>query len=312
MIDFKGRSILSVLDFTREEMDHVFQVAERIEKLYQTKRKTQLCADAVIGVLFFQPSTRTRLSFESAAQRLGGSVIGFASPEVSRAGDKFKESMADTAKVIGKYVDAIVIRHTDENAVAEFARHIDIPVINAGNGHVEHPTQALLDLYTIKREKGRIDDLNVLLVGNMNWRTLHSLPFALAKYQNVNVSILCPDTGEKAIPVWVQKTFDDLNLNYRRITALDEVVRDVDVIYDETLGLSDETTPGRFILSKEKLLEAKDDLIILHPLPRADELSVDVDSTPYARYFEQVFYGLIVRMALLTLVLGKADQLDHW
>ena len=310
MFEFEGRSILSILDFSREEIEYVFEIANRIESQYRQKRRSRLCEEEVMAVLFFQPSTRTRLSFETAMQRLGGGVIGFASPEVSRAGDKFQESIADTARVIENYADVAVIRHYEDYVPAEFAKYTKIPVINAGNGHIEHPTQALLDIYTIKREKGQIDGIKVLLLGNMNWRTMHSFPFGLAKYRGVEIFIMSPE--DKEMPEWVIEKFDDLGLNYRKVDSIKDVIEDIDVIYDETFGYRTEITEEKYRLSLEKLREAKEDLIILHPLPRTDELSPDLDGTPFAKYFVQSYYGLMIRMALLVLVLGKVNNLGNW
>jgi len=295
-------------------MEVVFEAARKMEPIAADRTKSTLLQDKILATLFFQPSTRTRLSFESAMQRLGGSVLGFASPEVSRAGDVYAETLRDTGHMIQLYSDIVAIRHPHVDAPSILAETVDIPVINAGAGITstsktgpigEHPTQTLLDLYTIKQEKTRIDGLKILLMGNMGSRAIHSLGIGLAKFDGVQIYVL---TSERlGLPDVIKRDFDDANLRYRMISNVKDVAEELDVIYvvsiRQALGL--DKTPDAYVLDIEKLKGAKPDLIVLHPLPRLDELPVEIDSTPYAKYYVQAYNGLIVRMALLALLLGK-------
>jgi aspartate carbamoyltransferase catalytic subunit len=305
---FKGRDILSMLDFTRKDIEYIFKIAEKMEPIAFNRKRTDLLKDYVMATLFFEPSTRTRLSFETAMLRLGGGVTGWASPEVSRTAI---ETIPDTAKVIEGYVDVVVMRHKENGAPALYAKNSAVPVISGGDGTNEHPTQALLDLYTIEREKGSIDEVKVLLMGNMDQRAMHSLPFALAKFDDTEVFILAPDDKDRQMPKWAIDKFDKLGLKYSNVQNVEEVIEEVDVIYP--IYAKPYTEEGfmkpvedRFKITKEKLKNAKKDLLVMHALPRIDELSTDVDDTPHAKYFKQSGYGIPVRMALLALVLGKA------
>lgn len=296
---------------SRDDIEQVFEVARKMEPIVAMRTKSALLQDKILATLFFQPSTRTRLSFESAMQRLGGSVLGFASPEVTRAGDVYAETLSDTGQMIQLYSDVIAVRHPQADAPRVLADTVDIPVINAGAGITstsktgpvgEHPTQTLLDLYTINKERGKIDGLKVLLIGNMHSRAIHSLGIGLAKFDDVQVYILTSE--HLGIPDLEKKDFGKADLEYRMVSSVKEVVKQLDAIYvvsiKQALGL--DKTPDTFLLDAKKLKGAKPSLIVLHPLPRLDEISANVDSTPHAKYFIQAYNALPVRMALLSLI----------
>jgi len=271
-----------------------------------TKRSNETLKGKILGTLFFEPSTRTRLSFESAMLRLGGRVIGFDEPHGTSL--EKGENLADTIRVVESYSDVIVVRHPLEGAArlaAEFAR---IPVINAGSGAEEHPTQALLDLYTMKRELGRVDGLSIGIVGDLRYgRTTHSLAYALSLY-NVKLRLISPDLLKMRREVLesVRRKIDA-----KETSDLGAIIPELDVIYmtriqkERFADLAEyEKVKSFYKLTKSELRDAKDSLIVLHPLPRVDEIDYEVDGTPYAKYFMQVKYGLLLRMALLSLVMG--------
>jgi len=305
---FEGRDILSLLDFSRGDIEKVFEVADRLEYVVKKRTRLDILKDKILGTLFFQPSTRTRLSFESAMLRLGGAVTGFADAKVSRAGDKYKESIADTARVIENYVDAVAMRHYDEGVPAEFAKYVEIPVINGGDGTHEHPTQALLDLYTIKKELGRLDNIEIIMSGDMSFeRANHSLLYGFAKFDNVKVHLVCPE--DQRLLEEYRVNIDKMSLTYDEPSTITQYIKTADVIYSNGIirerGMA---TPEEYVTNAKKLRDAKKELIVMHPLPRLDELREDVDSTPHARYFEETRYGVITRMALLTLIFGREKK----
>lgn len=310
----KGKDVISIRDISREDIEHVFHTAEKLRPIADGRTKSALLQDKILAALFFQPSTRTRLSFESAMQRLGGSVVGFASPEVTRAGDVYKETLQDTAEMVQLYSDVIVIRHPEADAPAILAETVDIPVISGGAGITstaksgsigEHPTQTLLDLYTIFREKRKIDGLSILFLGNMGSRVIHSLGMGLSKFDDVQIYLLAPESLE--LPDVAKRDFEDANLKYKEISSIKDVIKKVDVIYVNTMrqALGVESTPDAYRISLSKLKEGKPDLIVLHPLPRMDEVLVEVDKTPFAKYYAQAYNGVIARMALLALTLDR-------
>jgi aspartate carbamoyltransferase catalytic subunit len=259
-----------------------------------------------LATAFFEPSTRTRLSFESAMYRLGGACVGFADPRAASV--EKGENLADTVRVIENYADALVIRHPLEGAARLAAEFASVPVINAGSGAEEHPTQALLDLYTMKREKGTIDGLTIGLVGDLRYgRTVHSLAYALAQY-NVKLHLISPDQlrMRRDVLVEVEKKID-----IEESTDLTKLLPDLDVIYMTRIQKERFPDPaeyekmkGSYRLSVAELASAKADAIVMHPLPRVDEISPDVDGTAHSKYFKQVWYGLLTRMTLISLVLG--------
>lgn len=304
-MEFKGRDIISLKDFSREEIDHVLEVAESMEPVARVG--SDLLQGKILATLFFEASTRTRLSFESAMHRLGGSAIGFAEAEIASV--KKGENLADTMRVVESYADVIVVRHPLEGAARLAAEFADIPVINGGSGAEEHPTQALLDLFTIVKEKGKIDGLNVALVGDLRYgRTVHSLAYALSLY-NVKLFFVSPDMLRMRREV-LETIKEKIKVTEKSI--LEDIIGDVDVLY--MTRIQKERFPdaaeyakvkGSYRVDLDLLEKAKKDMIILHPLPRVDEIASEVDGTTHARYFQQVWNGVVTRMALLGLVLGK-------
>ena len=301
------RNLLSITDFTVQEIDALISVAEDISKnpeAYQEK-----CKHKKLATLFFEPSTRTRLSFESAMLSLGGSTLGFSDANSSSASKG--ESVADTIRVVSCYSDIIAMRHPKEGAPLVASMYSSVPIINAGDGGHNHPTQTLTDLLTIKTEKGRLNNLTVGFCGDLKFgRTVHSLIQALARYTGIKVILVSPD--ELKIPDYVKVDVMDKNgMNYVETRSLEEAMPELDVLYmtrvqqerffneDDYLRLRDS-----YILTLEKLQTAKKDLTILHPLPRVNEIAVDVDNDPRACYFKQVANGRFVRMALILKLLG--------
>lgn len=306
-LKFKGRDIISIKDFTREEIDYVLKIAEALEPVAKTG--SDMLRGKILATLFFEPSTRTRLSFETAMHKLGGAAVGFAEPQMASV--KKGENLADTVRTVENYADVLVLRHPLEGAArlaAEFAR---VPVINAGSGAEEHPTQALLDLYTISKEKGRIDGLNVTLIGDLRYgRTVHSLAYALSLY-DVRLHLVSPELLRMR-----REVLDTImgKIEVVEKTRVEEILPQTDVLY--VTRIQKERFPdlaeyakvkGSYKIDNNLLKDAKKDLIILHPLPRVDEIAPEVDATPYARYFQQVWNGIVVRMALLALVLGATE-----
>jgi len=302
--NFTNRDIVSIRSFTREEIDYILEVSRSIEPLVE--KGSNMLRGKVLAELFFEPSTRTMLSFQTAMYKLGGNVIGFAEPGVSSVWKG--ESLADTVRVVESYSDVIVLRHPLEGAARFAAEYAKVPVINAGSGAEEHPTQALLDLYTILKYKGRIDGLNIVLMGDLRYgRTVHSLAYALSLY-DVSLNLVSPDLL-KMRPEVIEDIKDRIEVSEH--TDLMDVLPDADVLYVTRIqkerfpDLADyEKVKGSYVIDLNVLKKAKEDLIVLHPLPRIDEISVEVDSTPFAKYFEQARNGVVVRMALLALVLG--------
>jgi len=303
-LGFEGRDIISIKDFTREEIDQILDAAEATEPL--AKKGSDMLRGKILATLFFEPSTRTRLSFETAMHRLGGETIGFAEPET--ASIKKGESLADTVRVVENYADIIVLRHTLEGAARFAAEYASVPVINAGSGAEEHPTQALLDLYTIRKEKGKIDGLKIAFIGDLRYgRTVHSLAYALSQY-DVKLHLVSPSLLRMR-----REVLDDIKqkVEVTENADLDEIIPEMDVLY--VTRIQKERFPdlaeyakvkGSYVITTDLLRHAKEDSIVLHPLPRVDEITPEVDSTPHAKYFKQVWNGVVVRMALLALILG--------
>ncbi len=303
-MDFAGRDIVSIRDFTREEIDYILRMTDLIEPF--ARGGSDMMRGKILATAFFEPSTRTRLSFESAMLRLGGACVGFADPKASSV--QKGENLADTVRVVESYADVLVIRHPLEGAARLAAEFSYLPVINAGSGAEEHPTQALLDLYTIKREKGKIDGLSVGLVGDLRYgRTVHSLAYALAQY-DVKLQLVSPELLRMRRDVLVEV---ESKIPVKESSNLAEALPDLDVIYmtriqkERFADLAEyEKVKGSYTLGLPELASAKKDAIVMHPLPRVDEISPDVDSTDHAKYFKQAWYGLLTRMALISLVLG--------
>ena len=304
------RSLIDIHDFTTEEIDSLISVANDI--IENPDKYAEKCRRKKLATLFYEPSTRTRLSFEAAMLELGGSVIGFS--EASSSSAAKGESVADTSKVMSAYADIIAMRHPQEGAPYVASRNATVPVINAGDGGHNHPTQTLTDLLTISREKGRLHDLTVGFCGDLKYgRTVHSLIAALARYENIKIVLISP--AELTIPSYVR--YEVLNKNgmeYVETTDLEGAMPSLDVLYMTRIQKERfeeeadyERLKDSYILTEEKLKNAKNDLAILHPLPRVNEISVKVDKDPRACYFKQVHNGKYIRMALILQLLSEAD-----
>ncbi len=300
------RHLMSPLDFSVEELNHVLDLAADIEA--NPKKYAHACDGKKIATLFYEPSTRTRLSFEAAMLNLGGSVLGFSSADSSSASKG--ESVSDTIRVISCYADIVAMRHPKEGAPLVASLKSRIPVINAGDGGHQHPTQTLADLMTIRSLKGRLDNFTIGLCGDLKFgRTVHSLINALVRYPNVKFVLISPE--ELRIPDYVR---DDVLLkkhqNFKEVTRLEDAMPELDVLYmtrvqkERFFNEEDYVRMKDFyILDKQKMALAKDDMIVLHPLPRVNEISVEVDDDPRAAYFKQVQYAVYVRMALILTLL---------
>lgn len=301
---FAGRDIVSIRDLARPDIDHVLDTADVMEPLAQAG--SDMLRGKIMATLFFEPSTRTRLSFESAMARLGGTAIGFAEPKGTSV--EKGENLADTVRVVENYADLLVVRHPLEGAARMAAEFSKMPVINAGSGAEEHPTQALLDLYTIRKELGSIDGLNIGLIGDLRYgRTVHSLAYALSQYK-VKLFLIAPEIlrMRKEVLEEVSK-----HVTVKETASFHEHLRELDVIYmtriqkERFADLAEyEKVKGTYRLAAEELVKAKKNAIVMHPLPRVDEVAPDVDLTSHAKYFQQVRYGVVLRMGLLALVLG--------
>lgn len=303
-MEFAGRDVVSIRDFSREEIDYVLQMTDVVEPM--AKKGSHTLDGKIMATLFFEPSTRTKLSFESAMYRYGGKCLGFAEPKAASV--EKGENLADTVRVVENYADILVIRHSLEGAARLAAEFASVPVINAGTGAEEHPTQAMLDLYTIRKELGKIDGLNVVLAGDLRYgRTVHSLAYALSLY-DINLHLVSPPSLRMRKEVLEEVSG---RIKVHELEDLSRVIPQADVIYmtriqKERFGsLEDyEKVRGSYRLSEDDLASAKPGMIVMHPLPRVDEIAFNVDKTPHAKYFKQVWYGLLVRMSLVGLVLG--------
>lgn len=301
------RHLMSPLDFSVEELDRLLTLANDIEKY--PEKYAHACAGKKLATCFYEPSTRTRLSFEAAMLNLGGSVLGFASQDSSSASKG--ESVSDTIRVISCYADICAIRHPKEGAALVASAHSRIPVINAGDGGHQHPTQTLTDLLTIRSLKGSLSNMTIGLCGDLKFgRTVHSLIHALIRYENVKFVLISPE--ELKIPSYIR---DDVlrsnQIAFEEVERLEDAMEKLDVLYmtrvqrerffneEDYVRLKD-----FYILTKEKMELAKENMLVLHPLPRVNEISVEVDDDPRAAYFKQVQYGVYVRMALILSLLG--------
>ena len=300
------RHIIDILDLSVEEIDQLLAVADDI--IANPAKYQEACKHKILATLFFEPSTRTRLSFESAMLGLGGNVLGFSDAASSSA--KKGESVADTVSVVSSYADIIAMRHPKEGAPMVASMHSRIPIINAGDGGHFHPTQTLTDLLTIHHEKGRFSGLTVGFCGDLKFgRTVHSLIEAMSRYPDVKFVLISPE--ELKLPDFVRETFIEANgIEYVEATTLDSVMSDLDILYmtrvqgerffneEDYLRLRD-----CYILTPEKMKNAKSDMIVMHPLPRVNEISTELDADPRACYFRQAYYGRYVRMALILKLL---------
>ncbi|MEE9298731.1 MAG: aspartate carbamoyltransferase [Acidimicrobiia bacterium] len=316
MRSFAGRDILSLKEFERNEFFHVFEVADRLEPIARERRNTDLLAHKTLVTAFYQPSTRTRLAHEAAMHRLGGHVLGFSDAKMTRAGDFYQESIKDTVHMLEYYGDALVMRHFQQGAPHEAAKWASIPVINAGDGWGEHPTQVLTDLYTVLKEKGTLDGLTFVCIGDHRMRTMHSIGYALSQF-DAEMVILGPEDMSPTEDFLAE--LDAKGTAWRIVDHIDDVIAEADVIYMEPVVQPDYTksrdevpddyslTPANYQVTRELMKRAKGDSIVLHSLPRMDELLVEVDDLKHARYWQEAYNGVVMRMALLSLVLGAME-----
>lgn len=300
------KHIISPTDLTLSELDELINLAEDIIK--EPKKYTDACHRKKLATLFYEPSTRTRLSFEAAMLNLGGSVIGFSSADASSAAKG--ESVADTIRVVSSYADICAIRHPKEGAPLVASLHSSIPIINAGDGGHNHPTQTYADLLTIKHLKGRFENLTVGFCGDLKFgRTVHSLIGALARYKNIKFVLISPE--ELRIPTYIKdEILEAQNIPYEEVRCLVSAIPDLDILYmtrvqkerffneEDYIRLKD-----TYILNSKKMSMAKEDMLVLHPLPRVNEIAVEVDDDPRAVYFKQAEFGVYVRMALIMMLL---------
>ncbi|MCM1101559.1 MAG: aspartate carbamoyltransferase [Clostridium sp.] len=303
------RHLISPLDFTTEELDRLFDLAADIER--NPGKYAHVCDGKILATCFYEPSTRTRLSFESAMTRLGGQVIGFSDANSSSAAKG--ESVSDTIRVISCYADICAMRHPKEGAATVASSKSLIPVINAGDGGHQHPTQTLTDLLTIKNLKGRLDHFTIGLCGDLKFgRTVHSLIHALVRYPGIRFLFISPE--ELRIPDYITEMLKDREIPFEEVIRLEDVLPRLDMLYmtrvqkerffneEDYVRLKD-----FYILTAEKMQLAGEDMLVLHPLPRVNEIDVEVDEDPRAAYFKQAQYGVYVRMALIMTLLGLAD-----
>jgi aspartate carbamoyltransferase catalytic subunit len=316
MRSFAGRDILSLKGFERNEFEHIFQIADELEPIARERRNVDLLTEKTMVTAFYQPSTRTRLAHEAAMHRLGGHVTGFSDAKMTRAGDFYQESIKDTVHMLEYYGDVLVMRHFQQGAPHEAARWASIPVINAGDGWGEHPTQVLTDLYTVLNEKGTIDGLTFVAIGDHRMRTMHSLGYALSQF-DAEMVVLAPEEMSP-LPEFLAE-LDEMGTNYRIVEHIDQVIHEADVIYMEPVVQPDYTqsrqekqdeygrTPANYQITREVMKRAKGDSIILHSLPRMDELLPEVDQLKHARYWQEAYNGVVMRMALIASVLGVME-----
>ncbi|MBN7771965.1 aspartate carbamoyltransferase [Clostridium aminobutyricum] len=306
----KGRSLLEPMDFSVSELEEIFDLADRI--IENPVKYAHACDGKLLATLFYEPSTRTRFSFEAAMLRLGGQVIGFSEPNSSSVAKG--ESIADTIKTVACYADLAVMRHPKEGAPKVAAHSTDMPVINAGDGGHQHPTQTLTDLLTIRRTLGKVGDITVGFCGDLKFgRTVHSLIKALSRYKGIKIVLISPE--ELRIPDYVRKEVLVKNgIEFEEVKSMQEALPKLDVLYmtrvqkerffneEDYIRLKD-----TYILDKPKMKLAKENMIVLHPLPRVNEIAVEVDDDPRAMYFAQAKNGMFVRMALIMKLLGMEE-----
>lgn len=306
--------LIDPMDLSVEEIDELIDIANDIIK--DRTRYQDVCRHKILATLFFEPSTRTRLSFESAMLSLGGNVLGFSSASNTSASKG--ESVSDTISVVSSYCDIIAMRHPKEGAPLVATRKSTVPLINAGDGGHNHPTQTLTDLLTIYREKGRLDNLTIGFCGDLKFgRTVHSLTKAMSRYKNIKFVFIAPP--ELKIPEYLKHDLlDAKNLDYKEVETIEEVIEDLDILYmtrvqkerffneQDYIRLKD-----TYILDLKKLEKSKSDLIVMHPLPRVNEIATEVDDDPRAKYFDQVQNGRFMRMALILKMLGLENEVER-
>ena len=303
------KHLISPMDFTVEELDEIFELAHQI--ISNPQEYAHLCEGKILATIFYEPSTRTRFSFEAAMMRLGGKILGFSEPNSSSAAKG--ETLADTIKMISIYSDIIAMRHPKEGSAKVASMYSSVPVINAGDGGHQHPTQTLTDLLTIKRLKGRLDNHVVGICGDLkHGRTVQSLITAMSRYENIKFILISPK--ELGVPQYIrEEVLYKNNIEFREVERIEDVIEELDILYmtriqkerffneDEYIRLKDS-----YILDSEKMKLAKDDMIVMHPLPRVNEIHVEVDKDERAAYFKQAEFGMYVRMALIAKLLGVA------
>lgn len=303
----KGKHLIDSQDFSIEELEEIFKLAEEI--MEKPEKFINICNGKVLGTLFYEPSTRTRFSFEAAMLRLGGQVVGFSEPGSSSITKG--ENLPDTIRTVAAYTDIITMRHPKEGAPKYASTYCEVPLINAGDGGHQHPTQTLTDLLTIKKAKGNIENLTIGLCGDLKFgRTVHSLIKTISRYDNIKFVFISPE--ELQTPEYIKReVFGKEKSGYKEVDKLEDVMNELDILYmtrvqkerffneADYIRLKDS-----YILDNEKLKSAKEDLTILHPLPRVNEISMEVDDDPRAWYFKQIKFGMYVRMALMAKLLG--------
>jgi aspartate carbamoyltransferase catalytic subunit len=306
-MSLKGRHLIDPIDFSLEELNEVFDLAEKITD--NREAYGDICKGKILGTLFYEPSTRTRLSFESAMLRMGGTVLGFSDANTSAVSKG--ESIADTIRVLGSYADVVVMRHPKEGAPKLASEYSSVPVINGGDGGHQHPTQTLTDLLTIRRFKGTLENQTIAFCGDLKFgRTVHSLISAMSRYTGSKFVLISP--GELRLPEYLKSSLEEKNdVSIYETESLEKVIDQVDVLYmtriqkerffneADYMRLKDS-----YILNRGKLKNAKEDMLVMHPLPRVNEISYDVDDDKRAVYFKQAEYGIYARMALMALLLG--------
>ena len=302
----KNKHLISPMDFSKEELNEIFELAEKI--ISNPKEFSHICDGKILATLFYEPSTRTRFSFEAAMMRLGGKILGFSEPNSSSSAKG--ETLADTIRMVSIYSDIIAMRHPKEGSAKVASMYSSVPVINAGDGGHQHPTQTLTDLLTIKSQKGKLEGHTIGLCGDLkNGRTVQSLIMAMSRYKDTKFILISPK--ELVIPEYIrEEVLKRNNISFREVENIEEVIEELDILYmtriqkerffneEEYLRLKD-----CYILNNEKMQKAKPDMIVMHPLPRVNEIAVEVDDDPRAAYFRQVQYGVYVRMALILTLL---------
>ena len=307
----RDRHLIQPSDFSVEELNDILRLANHI--ISNPVAYSEVCKGKVLASLFYEPSTRTKFSFDTAMLRLGGQVIGFSDPTTSSTAKG--ETVADSARTVSKYADIIVVRHPKEGTAKLMSQNSDCPVINAGDGGHQHPTQTLTDLLTIVNYKPKIENLLVGVCGDLKFgRTIHSLVTCLSRFNNIKFVFISPD--ELKMPVYVKQELDSKGVKYTETSSLDDAIGNLDILYmsrvqrerfvseEEYLRLKD-----YFILTNEKMAKARKDMIVMHPLPRVNEIATEVDSDPRAVYFNQVKFGMYVRMALIMTLLDIKDPI---
>lgn len=306
----KGKSLIDPKDFSLEQYEEVFTLAEDI--IENPLKYSDSAKGKILATLFFEPSTRTRLSFESAMLRLGGSVLGFS--EAGSSSTSKGETLADTATVVSSYCDIVTMRHPKEGAAAVAATYSNVPIINAGDGGHQHPTQTLTDLLTIRSKKGTLNNLTIGVCGDLKFgRTVHSLIKAMSRYENNKFILISPD--ELKLPYYIKRDLKKHNIEYKEIKKLEDAMAEVDILYMTRVQRERFSDPDEYerlkdsyILDKYKMGDAKEDMIVLHPLPRVNEISVEVDLDKRAYYFKQAEYGVYARMALILMLTGIVES----